>query len=158
MENKIILTYIYSSTYQTRKTLDSLSRLNVPYYNAFTDRKRYMGNGFALQDIYKALKQLEDKYEYCVYTDGGDTYLTKDFRPDENRLIYSAERACYPHPHLAAEYPAPRQEGNPWRFLNGGNWVAPIPIMVEFMETYGLNKHSRDINGQHELMVAYLQA
>lgn len=158
MDNKIVVTYIYSDTIQTRKTLGSITRLNLPYYNMFVERKRYMGNGFALQDFYKALNQLKDKYEYAVYTDGGDTFFANDFRPDQNRLIYSTERACYPHPSLAAEYPAPRQQGNPYRFLNGGNWVAPIPIMLEFMERYGLNKYTKDINGQHELMVAYLQA
>lgn len=156
MSNKIVLTYIYGDNCQTGKFMKSCANLKLPVHNAF-HRQRFMGNGYALIDFYNALNKLKDKYEYVVYSDGGDTFWLSDFRPDENRLVYSTERACYPHPSLAAEYPAPRIQ-SPWRFLNGGNWSAPINLAIDFFDRYGLNKHPTDISGQHELMLAYLQA
>lgn len=154
MSDTVVMTYIYGDTVQTGKMLKSVVDVGLPYHNAF-HRSKFMGNGYALRDFCKALEELKEKYKYVIYADGGDTFFTRSFTPPNDRLIYSTEKACYPHPSLATQYPEPK---SPWRFLNGGGWCAPIEVALEFFRRYKLDQHKTDINGQHEIMVAYLQA
>jgi hypothetical protein len=150
----VVMTYIYGNTPQTGKMMESVVRLDLPVCNAFK-RSKFMGNGYALRDFVDCLECLKETHKYVIYSDGGDTFFTRGFTPPPDRLIYSTEKACYPRPELAAEYPAPK---SPWRFLNGGNWCAPIPLALEFFKKYKLDTYKTDINGQYELAQAYLKA
>lgn len=157
MDKTVVLTYIYADNVETGKFMASCARNSLPVHNCFS-RKKFMGNGHALGDFYRALVKLKEQYEYVIYSDGGDTFFLKTFTPPSNELIYSTEKACYPHPSLAAQYPPTRMPNNPWRFLNGGNWCSPIQLAIDFFNRYKLNTHTTDISGQHELMLAYLEA
>jgi hypothetical protein len=154
MNDTIIITSIYSNTVQTGKMMKSCKDAGVPVHNAFRGR-RFTGNGDVIRYVYEALLYFKNKYKYAIYSDGGDTYITRKFTPPDNIVVYSAEKACYPHPSMAEKYPVPRTV---WRFLNGGNYCGPIPLLIEFFEKYGLSKFKGDINGQHEQMIAYLKA
>jgi hypothetical protein len=72
-----------------------------------------------------------------------------------DHILYSTEKACYPHPELAKQY---RPTKSKWKYLNGGGYGGPLKLIIEFFERYGLHKHSNDVNGQHEQMVAFLKA
>jgi hypothetical protein len=153
MKDTIIITSIYEPFWGTEEFLYSVNRLNLPVYNAFT-RKKFTGNGDVHRMLYEAYKKFETEYKYVVYSDGADTYFLRSFTPPDNKVIFSAEKACYPNPERAIDFPITT---SPWKYLNGGNCCAPASLMIEFYERYGLDKLSGDVNGQKESTTAYLQ-
>lgn len=66
------------------------------------------------------------------------------------KMLISAEKNCYPHPERADRYPDP---GTPWRFVNGGGWIAEIEYFKYLCGKENLNPGSHD---QVWLMDAYL--
>lgn len=66
------------------------------------------------------------------------------------KMLISAEKNCYPHPERADRYPDP---GTPWRFVNGGGWIAEIEYFKYLCGKENLNSGSHD---QVWLMDAYL--
>lgn len=150
----VILTSIYSEFYGTENFRKSVERIGMPLYNAFTGG-HFTGNGDVMKMKHTALLELRKKFRYAIYSDGADTVFFRSFTPPSDRIIYSAEKACYPIESLADQYP---DKQPPWCYLNAGNWCAPIDLMIEFMEKYGLTKYSGDVNGQKEVTEAYLQA
>lgn len=155
MNDTIILTYIYSETPQTIHMLKSCERLNLPVHNANPVKRLFTGNGDAINILYKALLELKDKYKYVIYSDGGDTFFVRSFKPPDNIVIYSGEKACWPIEAYAAEYPPAL---TPWHFLNAGNWCGEIALVIEFFERYGLSGLRGDINGQQQITEAFLKA
>lgn len=62
-----------------------------------------------------------------VYSDAWDSFclatpaeVLRKMKGYWNNVIFSAECACYPHAHLAEQYPNVK---TPWKYLNGGSWI-----------------------------------
>lgn len=147
----IVLTSIYNAQHTgVIEFLKSCDRLGLTIHNASVGHK--VGYGAMMRELYEALKVIND--EQVVYSDGGDTYFMRRL-PNVDEVIYSTEKNCYPEPKLALEYPNPKSA---WCFLNGGNWVAPRVLMIEFIEKYKLHKLPNNANCQLELAIAYLDA
>lgn len=153
---KIILTHIHNPNYEgCRQFLKSAERLGLKVHNACNRHVDVHHNyGDTMRDIYEALKQLQHKYEYAVWSDGGDTFIQRDFTPKKDVILFSTEKNCYPDGALAKHYP---QTTSPWQYLNAGNWSAPIPLMIKFIENNGLNKLPANANCQKEIAVAFLE-
>jgi len=68
----------------------------------------------------------------------------------ELKMCISAEKNCYPHPERADLYPDP---DTPWKYVNGGGWIAEIEYFKYLCGKENLNSGSHD---QVWLMDAYL--
>ena len=92
---------------------------------------------------------------HILYSDAFDTLAFSNAEeiiskmPDCKMLI-SCEKNCYPHPERAKEYPYAE---SPWRYVNGGGWIAEIKYFLELCERMNLNDQSHD---QVWLMEAFL--
>lgn len=104
-----------------------------------------------IHETYKYVKTLEG-YTHFLYTDAWDTIATGqlDFVPGDE-IIISAERACYPHPELASQYP---EVSSPWKYVNGGGWLCSIK---RFIELYEMDPPTNEMNDQVYLTRVYLK-
>jgi len=148
----IVVTNIYSPNANTKQTVDSFERHG---YEVAVNSNRFQGNGQVLRELLACYKRAATGHEKFVYTDGADTFCQRKFEVPADHILYSTEKACYPHPELAKQYKPTKSK---WKYLNGGGYGGPLKLIIEFMERYGLDKHANDVNGQHEQMVAFLQA
>lgn len=149
----IVLTYIYSPNERTKQTVDSFERFD--YEVAINKRDTHRGNGEVLRLLYECFKRAVTGHEAFVYADAADSFCQRKFTVPTDHILYSTEKACYPHEEIAKQY---RPVKSPWKYLNGGGYGGPLKLIIEFFERYGLDKLPSDSNGQHEQMIAYLQA
>jgi hypothetical protein len=148
----IIITNIYSHNERTKQTVDSFHSHG---YEVAVNSAPFIGNGQVLRDMLACYKRAATGHELFAYTDGADTFCQRRFDVPTDHILYSTEKACYPHPEIAKQYKPTRSK---WKYLNGGGYGGPLKLIIEFFERYGLDKLPNDANGQHEQMVAYLQA
>lgn len=153
MSKTALVTSIYKPFWGTQYFEHSVKEAGFPLYNAFKG-KRFTGNGDVFKMLYDKYVELQNEYDYLIYSDGADSLVLRNFTPPD-KVIYSAEMACYPHTYMADKY---KDKKTQWCYLNGGGYCGPSKLIVEFFDRYGVNKYKGDINGQHEQMVAYLQA
>lgn len=155
MKPLIVLTNIYSEFWGTKEFKRSIKQVGLPLHNAWPGGG-FTGNGTVLFYLWEAYRSLRDEYSKAIYSDGADTYFLESFEPPDNKVIFSAEKNCYPHPWIANQY---EDKKEPWCYLNGGNHCGPIELIIEFFERYDLNTfNNKDINGQLELSHAYIKA
>ena len=118
-------------------------------------------NWSGLPDIYSICPQLIEKgYTHFLYTDGFDTLALSDITEviekykDTDKILFSAEKACFPRSdwsdrHISVEPsitifgskglnmilpPNKRTRvvgGSRWRYLNHGQFIAPIDLYLE---------------------------
>jgi hypothetical protein len=148
----IVVTNIYSPNERTQQTVDSFERYG---YEVAVNSGQFIGNGQVLRDMLACYKRAITAHEYFFYTDGADTFCQRKTEPPKDYILYSTEKACYPHVDIANQYKPCRSK---WKYLNGGGYGGPLQLIIEFMEHYGLDTLPNDANGQHEQMMAYLQA
>jgi hypothetical protein len=148
----VVITNIYAPNERTQQTLDSFSRFD---YELAVNGDNFRGNGQVLRDLFACYNRAIGGHETFIYTDGADTFCQRKFEPPTDHLLFSTEKACYPHTWVAEKYPPC---DSPWKFVNGGGYGGPLKLIIEFFERYGLTTLPGDANGQHELMLAYLQA
>jgi hypothetical protein len=149
----VIITYIYAPNERTKQTIDSFQRFG--YEVAIVRDDSHRGNGGVLRQLYECYQRASGGHETFVYADAADSYCQRKFEELKDYILYSTEKACYPRTEIATHYkPVP----SPWKYLNGGGYGGPVKLILEFFERYGLTKHPGDCNGQHEQMMAYLQA
>lgn len=83
-----------------------------------------------LHETYKYLKALKG-YTHFLYTDAWDTFAVAGDVVIPDGLLISAERACYPYPDLASQYP---EHESPWKYVNGGGWCGEIAAFLKMYE------------------------
>jgi hypothetical protein len=154
MNSTIVLTSVYSDIEGAKQLERSCDMVGLPLINVWPGGP-FRGNHVAFKAIYQSMLSLRKKYDNMIYSDGADTFFVKSFTPPQDRVIYSAEKACYPIVELAKEYPEPK---SPWRFLNSGQYCGPIDLVIEFYKRYGLDNYDPNLNAQYVVAVAYLQA
>lgn len=148
----IVVTNIYSPNEKTKQTVDSFERHG---YEVAVNKSPFTGNGQVLRELLACYKRASTGHEDFIYTDGADTFCQRKFAVPKDYILYSTEKACYPHPEIAKQYKAVKSK---WKYLNGGGYGGPLKLIIEFFERYGLDRHQNDVNGQHEQMLAYLSA
>jgi hypothetical protein len=116
------------------------------------------GNGAILRGLYECYKRAATGHDHFAYADAADTVCQRPFTVPTDHLIWSTEKACYPHPEKAKEYKFAGRLKSPWRYLNNGVYGGPLALVIEFFERYGLHKLHEGANGQAEVMDAYLKA
>ena len=116
------------------------------------------GNGQILRGLYECYKRAATGHDHFAYADAADTVCQRPFTVPTDHLLWSTEKACYPHPEKAKEYKFGGRLKSPWRYLNNGVYGGPLALAIEFFERYGLHKLHDSANGQAEVMDAYLKA
>lgn len=105
--------------------------------------------------------QMPFLYEWCkanhnidyIYTDAFDTYFVGDIGNIELpscKMFMSAEKNCYPNPHMVHRYPHIKSE---WKFVNGGGHKSNTNFFVELWES----QHEGKENDQLWLAECYLR-
>lgn len=150
----IVITKIYQPIPQSKQMVESFEKQG---YEVCVLDGKHKGNGELLRELYACFKRAVTGHETFCYSDGADTYCQKKFEAPKDKIIYSTEKACYPHPKLASKFPQAKKYGD-WKYLNGGGYCGSLDLIIEFFEKYGLTKHHNDANGQLEQIEAYLKA
>lgn len=94
---------------------------------------------------------------HLLYTDCYDTVAFSDEReviskyPADTKMFISGEKACFPHPECAKDYP---ETLGPWKYVNGGGWLVEIEYFKQLCIKENLNPV---VNDQVFLMVAFLR-
>lgn len=143
----IICTYTYAETNGTREMRRSVERCGHELA-AVTAGPAPDAVNAQLIALYKRAAGGHKKF---LYADAADSFfqrpLSDEDIPDDH-ILYSTEKACYPHPEWASKHPA---SGSRWKFLNGGGVCGPLELMIEYYSRYRLTDVGSK-NGQ-----AYLQ-
>lgn len=99
-----------------------------------------------------------EHFTHILYTDcfdtlafGGPEEVLAKFRTFETKMLISCEKACYPHPERAKDYPETK---TPWKYVNGGGWLVEIEYFKELCKKENLNEGSHD---QVWLMESFLR-
>jgi hypothetical protein len=112
--------------------------------------------GRVFNNLVQLYRRAATGHDTFIYSDGGDTFCQRPFTVPNDRLIWSTEKQCFPHTHLAKEYPTPTID-TPWRYLNNGGYGGSLALMIEFVDKY-IGKLPMTANCQHETMTAFIQA
>ncbi len=96
-----------------------------------------------LPDIYEWCKT-EKEYTHFLYTDGFDTLalsgpdeLAEKYK-DTDCMLFSSEKGCFPRSDWAHLHPE-HDETKRWKYLNHGQFIAPIDVFLELYEgVFGL--------------------
>lgn len=150
----VIITNIYKPFDGTKRMIESFEKhgFEVAVNTIPT------GDGAIMRGLYECYKRAVTGHETFIYSDAADTFCQRPFEVPTDKLIWSTEKACYPDPSLSVKYNHHHKLKSPWRYLNNGIYGGSLALVIEFFERYGLNKLHDGANGQHEAMLAYLQA
>lgn len=168
MNSTIVVTSIYSEFWGTEQFRKSVDHIGFNLVNGWKG-KGFTGHGDTLRYMYEAYKDLNNEYEYAIYADGADSYFVDKPAIEQDIILYSTEKAIWPPTEkmkLAwnqywSDKPVPLTKStlpSPWKYINGGGYCGPIPLLIEFFERYKLNKYKGDINGQGEQAEAFFKA
>lgn len=101
--------------------------------------------GTQMPFVYDWCKNKAGDYTHILYTDAWDTmalgsiYELLEKIPADIQFFGSAEKACFPKPELAKQYPPCDTD---WKYVNGGGWLAKISFFVRMYEeipAFGVN-------------------
>lgn len=130
MNVKLITT---ASNYEkTARLRESLDKQGWPYHIIVHDWKGY---GSKIIETYNHLKTSD--VTHFFYADSYDSYVLSTMDEALNKLhgedmIWSSEKACYPHPDKAARYP---ETYSTWKYLNGGGWFCSKEQFMRMVES-----------------------
>lgn len=141
-DNRILVSAIHAYRGQTvpptvTQMIKSCTAHNVQVTLLAHD-KEWLGNyNTKLVELRNCLETLKRNYDWVLHLDAFDSLM---IRPLEDifaqrlpgRMLWSAERNCYPCPELADKYPACNTS---YKYLNGGCWLAPMTVALETMRT-----------------------
>jgi hypothetical protein len=148
----IVCTNIYAPNNQAKEMVNSFERFG--YEMAITNAEFPYGRVF--NNLVQLYRRAATGHETFIYSDGGDTYCQKPFTIPNDRLIWSTEKQCFPHPEMAKDYPNARTKTE-WKYLNNGGYGGNLELMIEFVDKY-IGKLPMTANCQLETMQAFLQA
>lgn len=98
--------------------------------------------GCLVDDVEPWCRLNRDKYTHVLYQDAWDTLALGSFDelvskiPPGIKFFGSTEKACFPDPELAAQYPP---SDSKWRYVNGGLWLAEIDYWLQLCEEVPMN-------------------
>ena len=148
----IVCTNIYAPNEATRQMVYSFERFG--YEVAATNAEFPYGRVF--NNLVQLYRRAATGHETFVYSDGGDTFCQKPFTVPNDRLIWSTEKQCFPHPEMAKDYPKTRIKSD-WKYLNNGGYGGSLKLMLEFINKY-IGKLPMNANCQLETMQAFIKA
>lgn len=111
-------------------------------------------HGRTFNNLMATYREMRQHHDTFCYSDAGDTFCQRPFTVPNDRLLWSAEKQCFPDPQRSTEYPDTNSD---FKYLNNGGYGGSIELMVEFGERY-IGKLRLTANCQQETVVAFLQA
>lgn len=95
------------------------------------------------------LKKIYDTGNLFIFVDAYDVIFTqpleviysKYVRDFSGCIVFSAEKACWPHPELADKYPG--WPGD-WKYLNSGSIMGDVKMMCDFLSFNNLDNVQDD--------------
>lgn len=146
----IIITHIFKPFWGTDYFLKSVNKLGYEVaVNKTTDNPADI-----MRTLYDCYKRAATGHDYFAYIDSADSVILKTFEPPKDRIVYQAEKACFPHKEKAKLHPETKSD---WKYLNGGGYTGPLTLITEFFERYKLNNIGGK-NPQDAQMEAFFQA
>lgn len=100
----------------------------------------WKGFGDKIIETYNYLKANPDVTHF-FYSDAWDTVVCGTMAEALNKVgkrqfLFSAEKACYPHPDKADRYPETKST---WKYLNGGGWYCSSELFCKMVEAVPLD-------------------
>jgi len=106
-------------------------------------QSKWPGNGMKIRLIHEFL-QRQRRDGLVLFSDAYDSFVTQDaetivgkFRSYGCRLLFSAERTCWPFGALAGLYPP---SPTPYQYLNAGGWIGEAGYLLDLMERWGATR------------------
>lgn len=105
-------------------------------YDAVVIEHPWRGFGDKVLQTYAYLKA-HPHVEHFLYSDAWDTFALAPMEEVISKItnwdciLFSAEKACYPHGEKAELYPSC---DTPWKYLNGGNWLGSSKRFIDMVE------------------------
>ena len=145
--------------YQLKRSLDYF---NWPSHFIIHE---WRGFGDKIIKTYEYLKS-HPEVTHFFYSDAWDSFClgTMDEAlskiTNKETILFSSERACYPHPDKASQYP---ESKSPWKYLNGGGWFASSELFCKMVEAAPLTPDvvdqvyftDRFLEGTHRIELDY---
>lgn len=112
---------------KTQRLEDSLKRYGYNYHAI-----EHTWGGFLdkLHETYKYLKTTDETH--FIYTDAWDSVVLRSGLVDIPELLFSAERACYPHNEKSKMYP---KVDSPFKYVNGGGFGGEVSAFIKMYES-----------------------
>ncbi len=147
VNRSIMLCKFITTTSDLDKCFQLRRSLILNDWNYHIIEHEWKGFGGKIIETYNYLKANPD-ITHFFYSDAWDTVVLGTMEealsklPSTDIILFSAERACYPHPGKAGKYP---DHDSPWKYLNGGGWFASSDLFCQMVES---NMPAVDINDQ----------
>jgi hypothetical protein len=136
MKLKFVTTLSNPKQYGWLKLEKSLKEYGWDYHGIVHKWTGYLSK---ITQTYEHLKKLKlEGYTHFVYSDSYDSLcfgsaLEVELKMfNKQGLVFSTEKACYPYPDWAIEFP---ESESPWKYLNGGGWYGSIDAYIRMVET-----------------------
>ena len=95
--------------------------------------------------------QTLEGYTHFIFVDAYDVLFLKPITELPNKILFSAEKACYPDWNKAELYPPNKSQ---WKYLNSGTYSAPIK---EYLELIANNPVTFDVDDQRYFTDIFLK-
>lgn len=146
MKTKVVTFTSAPNNYGHQQLTRSLEFWQVDYH---VINEPWRGFGTKIIETAKYVETIKGEYTHFVFVDGHDTFFVlppKDFgfkRTDKieqaaiemgwmDSGLVSTEKACWPDPRLAGQYPIEETNSN-WVFLNSGCYVFNIQFYLDMV-------------------------
>ncbi len=108
--------------------VDSLEKLKYDYHIIQTE---WRGFGTKLLSVRNYLIS-HPEVEYFIFCDAYDVVAMRPLSEfPKDKIIFSAEKNCWPIPDLAKDYP---ESKTPYKYLNSGLYYAPSKMFLALFE------------------------
>jgi hypothetical protein len=106
------------------------------------------------------IDSLKNDYTHVLYTDASDSFFLAPLLEIEEKYLHyfndevvvSGEKGCHPFPEYMEHFTSP----SPWKYMNPGNFIGPIPKVLDIISKLKTYKDMRT-NDQGPWMEAYVQ-
>lgn len=142
MKLRVLTTSHTTDNQGWRKLEESLKKFNYEY----THILHPFSFGHQLPVIRDWCLNNRGSCTHILYTDCFDTIAYSgpeevEGKFPECKMLISAEKACYPHPSRATDYP---ETSTPWKYVNGGGWMVELEYFLHLCQKERLDHNSHD--------------
>lgn len=116
---------------------------NVDWHDPMSGR----GGGKKLKLLKEYLSRL-DPYDIVLFTDSYDVFFGDNmevvfdkYLGFNTRVLFSAERVCWPNPYLADKFP---EVNTPYKYLNSGTFIGEVQEIQEMLVNFDEEIHDDD--------------
>lgn len=115
--------------YVYNEFMASVKRIGVPLH-IIGQGIEYKGLGSKPRILKQFLESSSRTFDRLIFCDAFDVLFQSDPNtfPVENKIVWNAEKACFPNPKLADKFP---ETLTPYRYLNSGFSIGPRELYIQ---------------------------